>query len=117
MSKFLFLYRLTSHSTTGIPPAQLLLGRLPRSKFDLEKPDLSDRVQQKQHVQRKFHDRHTKERQFVVGDAVFIRDFPSGIPGMVSAVNGPLSYRVELPGESCSLACRPCSCSYFYNGR
>ena len=60
------------------------------------KPDLSDRVQQKQDVQ-KFHD---LRRQFVVGDAVFIREFPSGktwIPGTVSAVNSPLSYRVELP--------------------
>ena len=60
------------------------------------KPDLSDRVQQKQDVQRKFHD---LQRQFVVRDAVFIREFPSGktwIPGTVSAVNSPLSYRVEL---------------------
>ena len=52
VSKFLLLYRLTPHSTTGIPPVQLLLGRLPRSKFDLVKPDLSDRDQQKQDVQR-----------------------------------------------------------------
>ena len=99
MSKFLFLYCLTPHSTTGSPPAQLLLGRLPWSKFDLVKPDLSDRVQQKQDVQRKFQNRLARECQFVVGDAVFIKDFPLGktwIPGTVSAVKGPMSYRIDL---------------------
>ena len=33
LSRFLFWYRLTSHSTTGVAPAQLLLGRIPRSQF------------------------------------------------------------------------------------
>ena len=35
----------------------------------------------------------------MVGDTVFIRDFPLGktwIPGMVSAVKGSLSYRIDL---------------------
>lgn len=35
LAKFLLWYRLTSHSTTGIPPAELLLGRRPRLKLDL----------------------------------------------------------------------------------
>ena len=39
LSKFLFWYRLTPHSTTGVPPAELLLGRRPRSKLDLLKPE------------------------------------------------------------------------------
>ena len=45
------------------------------------------------------HDRHAKEHKFEVGDAVCVKDFPSGrtwIPGTVSAVKGPLSYCVEL---------------------
>lgn len=100
ISKFLFLYRLTPHSTTGIAPAELLLRRIPRSKFDLIKPDLLSSVRQKQEAQKKFHDTHSKERHFCVGDPVFVKEFPSGktwTPGTVSAVKGPVSYCVELP--------------------
>ena len=43
LSKFLLNYRLTPHSTTGITPAELLLGRRPRSVLDLVRPDLSKR--------------------------------------------------------------------------
>ena len=100
ISKFLFLYRLTPHSTTGIAPAELLLRRIPRSKFDIIKPDLLSSVRQKQEAQKKFHDTHSKERHFCVGDPVFVKEFPSGktwTPGTVSAVKGPVSYCVELP--------------------
>ena len=36
-TRLLFWYRLTSYSTTGIAPAQLLFGRIPRSQLDLLK--------------------------------------------------------------------------------
>ena len=35
VSRFLFLYRHTPHTTTGVPPAELLLGRIPRLHLDL----------------------------------------------------------------------------------
>ena len=82
-------------------PAQLLLGRLPRSHLDLLKPDIATRVQGKQYDQKTQHDLHSKGRTFQVGDTVFARNFSSGIlwlPGRVIAVNGPLSYLVELEG-------------------
>ena len=41
LSCFLFKYRLTPHSTTGISPAKLLLGRHPRSRLDILHPDLA----------------------------------------------------------------------------
>ena len=41
LSKFLFCYRMTPHATTGIPPAELLMQRKPRSRLDLLKPQLS----------------------------------------------------------------------------
>ena len=44
LAKFLAWYRLTPHSTTGVPPAELLFGRRPRSKLDLLKPNLSETV-------------------------------------------------------------------------
>ena len=99
ISRFLFWYRLTPHSTTGVPPAELLLGRIPCSQLDLLKPQLSSKVQQKQDAQKKNHDVHSKRREFRVGDTVFVRDFPSGkkwLTGSVTEVKGPLSYNVTL---------------------
>jgi len=51
ISKFLFHYRLTPHTITGVAPAELLLGRRPPSHLDLVKPDLRQQVQSKQMVQ------------------------------------------------------------------
>ena len=99
LSRFLFWNRLTPHSTTGVPPAQLLLGRIPRSQLDLLKPELATKVQGKQEAQKKNHNIHAKPREFHVGDLVFVKDFPSGktwLPGSVSEVRGPLSYYFTL---------------------
>lgn len=99
LSSFLFWNRLTPHSTTGVPPAQLLLECIPRSQLDLLKPELATKVQGKQEAQKKSHDIHAKPREFHVGDLVFVKDFPSGktwLSGSVSEVRGPLSYYVTL---------------------
>ena len=100
LSRFLFWNRLTPHSTTGVPPAQLLLGRIPRSQLDLLKPELATKVQGKEEAQKKNHYIHAKPREFHYGDLVFVKDFPSGktwLPGSVSEVRGvPLSYYVTL---------------------
>ena len=37
--RFLFSYRITPQTTTGRSPAELLLGKRPRSRFDLIHPD------------------------------------------------------------------------------
>ena len=44
LSRFLLKYRLIPHATTGRSPAELLLGRQPRSRLDLLHPDVSGRV-------------------------------------------------------------------------
>ena len=38
--KFLFNYRITCQSTTGLAPAEILLGRQQHSRFDLLHPDI-----------------------------------------------------------------------------
>ena len=48
LSKFLFTYRLTPHSTTGVSPAELLMGHRLQSRLDLLFPDIRDRVQSQQ---------------------------------------------------------------------
>ena len=40
VSRFLFQYRITSHTTTGVAPAELLMSRKLVSRFDLLTPDV-----------------------------------------------------------------------------
>ncbi len=99
LAQFLFWYRLTPHSTTAVPPAELLLGRRPRSKLHFLKPNLQKKVEDKTAVQKKHHDIHTGARSFNVGDSVNIKDFPDQkkwVPGTIVQTRGPLSYHVEL---------------------
>lgn len=49
---FLFNYRSTPHSTTGVAPAELQLGRKIRTKLDLLMPSVENRVLDKQAKQR-----------------------------------------------------------------
>lgn len=67
----LFNYRITPHSTTGISPSELLMGRMLRSRFDLLKPNIATRVEQKQQEQICGHDSHAIARQFQEGDNVY----------------------------------------------
>ena len=41
LSRFLFQYRTTPHTTTGVSPAELLMGQHVRTRFDLLHPDIS----------------------------------------------------------------------------
>ena len=102
IAKFLFHQRLTPHTSTGNSPAELLMGRRPRSLLDVVRPDLSKTVRQHQESQKRQHDRHAKIRQFSMGDTVFIRNFsqqyphPTWLPGEIVSVSGPVSYTVRL---------------------
>lgn len=100
LSKFLFQYRITPQTTTGIPPATLLLGRCPRSRFDALFPDISARVVSQQTKQAQQHDSTKPLRSFKVGDLVYTKDFSSTpvtwIPGRVVKCTGPLSYHITL---------------------
>ena len=45
ISKFLFTFRTTLHSTTGAPPAQLVMACRLRSTLDLLHPEMSEKVE------------------------------------------------------------------------
>lgn len=64
VSRFLFSYRITPHSSTGLSPAEMLMSRRPRSAFDLLLPDLKSMVEKKQWTQKVNHDTNTKLRSF-----------------------------------------------------
>ncbi len=72
LSRFLFKYRITPHTTTERSPAELLLGRQPRSRLDLLHPDMNIKVHESQAGQKRGH---TTARAFQVGDRVYVQNF------------------------------------------
>ena len=106
LARFLFHYRLTLHSTTGVSPAELLLGRRLRSRLDCLQPSIQQRVLEKQLRQKEDHDRHCRARSFDVGEEVFLRNFGQGerwLPGHIRAQTGPLSFEIQLQdGRTCN---------------
>ena len=102
VARVLFSYRVTPHTTTGLSPAELLLGRKLRCTLESIHPDLNNRVQKKQERQIKDHYKKAKERCFKTGDSVLTQNFsfgPKWIPGIIESVTGPVSYKVMLGDE------------------
>ena len=99
IARVLFAYRLVPQSTTGVTPAELLLGRKPRSRLDLVKPDMAKRVEDKQSQQKATHDVSAHSRTYEVGDLVHVLNFRPGekwIPGKIIESTGPISFRIQL---------------------
>eukprot|EP00731_Ephydatia_muelleri_P001907 Em0001g1907a len=99
LARFLSKYRLTPHSTTGLSPSEMLLGRCPRSRLDLMNPDLTQKVLSNQLQQKCTHDNSKQARSFKVGEEVYVRSFNNinhWIPGSILATTGPLSYKISL---------------------
>ena len=72
LSKFLFNYQITPHSTTCVAPSELMINnycRL-RSQLDLLRPEISRKVEAKQKSEL-----NKPVRQFSENDNVFVRDF------------------------------------------
>jgi transposase InsO family protein len=78
VSRFLLSYRVTPHSTTGVPPCELLMRRTLRSLLDCVRPNLPGRILEAQERQKRQHDRSTVEREFTEGERIFCRDFCRG---------------------------------------
>ena len=94
-----FHYRITPHSTTGISPSELLMGRCIRSHLDLIRPNLADQVEVKLEKRKKYHDKYAKAHAFNVGDSVFVRNTGSAsawLSGSITRIRGPVSYTVKL---------------------
>ena len=98
--RFLARYHITPHSTTGVAPAVMLMGRRPRSHLDLLRPDVKATVISHQSRQKREHDRTAKPKIFEVNDPVFARNYSTQghrwLAGKVLEKTGPLSFRIEL---------------------
>ena len=94
LANWLFHQRIAPHSTTGVPPAELMLGRRLRSKLDLcgqtsEQHGCKTAVAQKEN-----HDGKRWLRTFDIDDEVYAQNFALGrpwLPGVICAVDGPVS--------------------------
>ena len=99
LSRFLFQYCITPHTTAGVSPAELLMGRQPRSHLNLMRPQVGSRVQANQFRQKVAHDKRARNRSFELGGTVFIKNFadgPTWLQGVVTALHGLFTYDVKL---------------------
>ena len=98
LSVFLLQYHSTPHSTTGVSPSSLFLGREVRTRLDLLHPDLASRVCKKQSEQKAYHDQHSREQSISLGQPVMVvnmRPGPKWLPGEVIYKLGPLMFLVK----------------------
>ena len=99
VARLLFQYRITPHTTTGLSPSEMLMGRKLRSRLDRVKPDVQQRVIQKQSKQKLDHDSRCKDRQFSEGERVYAKNFGSGekwLSGKIVRKKGPVTFEIEL---------------------
>ena len=99
LARFLFQYRITPHTTTGLPPAEMLLGRKPKSHLDLLRPDVGAKVARSQENQKVRRDQHARERLLQQGDCVYVKNFAAGspwLPGVIHRQSVPVSFVVDL---------------------
>ena len=99
LSKVLFAYHITPQSNTGISPAELLLGRQPRTRLDLLQPNTAVRVERRQGVHKEAHDAKCRHNHFCEGDRVLVKNHGAGpqwLPGTVVKCSGPVSFHVQL---------------------
>ena len=88
IANFLLSYRTTPHTTTGVTPASLFMGRELHTKWNLLKPNIVHTVFEKQARQKEDHDKQVSTRSFAVGEKVMIRNFQSGdnwLPATITA--------------------------------
>ena len=99
VSRFLFQYRITPNTTTGISPAELMMGRQLRSHMHLLHPELAEQVSISQQRQQLNHDKRAKDRKFSIRDRIYSKDFPAGLSwlfGTIKEKRGLMLFLIEL---------------------
>lgn len=102
IQRYLFDYRITPHTTTGISPAKLMFGRELRSRFDLVRPPTVDSNIQKAQNRQTENYSGSRNTMFDVGDKVNIKDTSVNnnrwLPAIIEEVRGPRSYTCKILG-------------------
>ena len=97
-SRLLFSYQITPHSSTGVSPAELLMGRKLNSVLSTIKPNKGRRWRMKN--DKDFY-ANAALCQFSIGDLVWVRNYANGpkwISGVVERIAGPVSYEICARG-------------------
>ncbi len=105
LANFLYAYRNTPHTVTGVTPASLFLKRSPRTKLSLIHPNLAETIEHQQRQQKKSHDSpNAKRREFNTGDRVQVKEFNSKNvkwnDGIIENRLGSLTYQVNVQGKT-----------------
>ena len=104
LSRFLFKYRITPHSSTGTSPAELIYGGRPRSHLDCMRPDLGKKARDVQLQQKVSHDRRARSREIQLEDLVYVRNYGSGETwekGKVIGMLGETMFTVLMEDGRC----------------
>lgn len=101
IDKFLFKYRITPHTTTGVSPSELMFKRKLRCRLDLLHPSdvIGNRVAKRQEMQKKNHVSNPRHLEIDQETPVLIRNYSTGpkwIPASIDKQTGPLSYHCQL---------------------
>ena len=99
LSRFLLSYRTTPNSTTGLTPSELFLKRRIRTRLDLLKPQVATQVEKKQALQKQYHDKGSRMREFDIGQRVLVENLrgePKWLPGTMIEKAGSVSYHVQV---------------------
>ena len=98
-AQFQFQYRLTPHSTTGVSPAELLLGC---PQLDLLQPSNQQQVLQEQLKQKQDHDQHYRTRSFAKAEEVFLQNIGLENRWHIRAQTDPVPFEIQLQdGRTC----------------
>ena len=99
VNKFLFRYRVTPQTTTGLTPSELLMGRKIKCPLDLVRPNIHTRIWSKQFDQKTRHDQHSTGKDFCEGDPVFYRNFgragTPNMPGVITEKNSSSDFIIR----------------------
>ena len=86
IAKVLMAYRTTPQSTTGVSPSELLQGRRIRTRLDLLKPRVTERVEQHQMQQKLSHDSTARRMCFSKGETMYAQNFGTEQKWMAAVV-------------------------------
>ena len=87
VARFLFNYRITPQTVTGVSPSELLFGHRLHCHLDLLYPSMESKVRQNQYRQKESHHFYTREHMFVEGNSVLVKNFSSGDPWLPGVIH------------------------------
>ncbi|BES92445.1 Hypothetical Protein NTJ_05256 [Nesidiocoris tenuis] len=90
----------TPQRTTGKTPAEMMFGRKIKTRLDLLKPNVQDRIDAAVVRQKIDHDKKSKEKNFQEGSTVWVlnNDGKNFVEGKIERKTGLYSYIVEIGG-------------------